>query len=128
MDRRNVFGLVAAAAMAGSQVLRATPGQDEPECFRSHTKWVADAMIRMQTIKTGMTREKLLTVFQEEGGLSTRLRRTFVSQDCPYFKVDVEFEPADSPDGVEEQKWLNGRSEDKIVKISGPYLQFSIMD
>jgi hypothetical protein len=46
----------------------------------------------METIKPGMTREELLKVFATEGGLSTGLNRTFVSRDCPYFKVDVEFE------------------------------------
>jgi hypothetical protein len=41
-----------------------------------------------------MTRETPLTVFTTEGGLSTGLVRTFVSRDCPYFKVDVEFQAA----------------------------------
>jgi hypothetical protein len=87
-------------------------------------------MIRMQTIKAGMTREKLLTVFKEEGGISTRLWRIYVSQDCPYFKVDAEFEAADDPDGPadEDAHRLTESSEDKIAKISRPYLQFSIKD
>ena len=55
-------------------------------------RWVAQALKRMQTIKPGMTREALLTVFTTEGGLSTGLQRTFVSRDCPFFKVDVEFQ------------------------------------
>ena len=45
----------------------------------------------MQTIEPGMTRKELLEVFETEGGLSTGLQRTFVSQDCRYCKVDVEF-------------------------------------
>jgi hypothetical protein len=45
----------------------------------------------METIKTGMTRSTLLTVFTTEGGLSTVSHRTYVSRECPYFKVDVEF-------------------------------------
>jgi hypothetical protein len=83
----------------------------------------------MQTIKPGMTREALLTVFTTEGGLSTGLQRTFVSRDCPFFKVDVEFQAVgrSNRDG-------NGRvslvesSQDVILKISRPYLQFSIGD
>ena len=76
-----------------------------------------------------MTRQALLAVFTTEGGLSTGLQRTFVSRDCPYFKVDVEFQAVGRPnrDG-------NGRvtlveySQDIIVKISRPYLQFTIAD
>jgi len=76
-----------------------------------------------------MTRETLLTVFTTEGGLSTRLQRTFVSRDCPYFKVDVEFQAVGRPTregngGVTSVE--NGQ--DIIVKISQPFLQFSIAD
>ena len=82
----------------------------------------------MQTIKR-MTRQALLTVFTTEGGLSTGLQRTFVSRDCLYFKVDVEFQTVGRPnrDG-------NGRvtlvenGQDIILKISRPYLQFTIAD
>ena len=86
-------------------------------------------MKRMQTVKSGMTRTDLLKVFTTEGGLSTPLHRTFVSRDCPYFKVDVDFEavgrPSRDPNG--RVTILEG-SKDKIVKISKPYLQFRIMD
>jgi hypothetical protein len=83
----------------------------------------------METIKPGMTREDLLKVFRTEGGLSTGLRRTFVSRDCPYFKVDVEFKAVARPDRdnagfvtlVEDNR-------DVIVKVSKPYLQFTIAD
>jgi hypothetical protein len=57
------------------------------------------------------------------------LQRTFVSRDCPYFKVDVEFQAVGRPD-----RDGNGRvtlvedGKDLIFKISRPYLQFSIMD
>lgn len=81
------------------------------------------------TIETGMTRETLLTVFTTEGGLSTGLQRTYVSQDCPYFKVDVEFDAVGRPnrDG-EGRVTLIEDPRDRIVKISRPYLQFSILD
>jgi hypothetical protein len=91
--------------------------------------WVTEVLTRMQTIKPGMTRKTLLTVFTTEGGLSTGLRRTFVSRDCPYFKVDVEFHAVGRPNRDE-----NGRvtlvegNEDIIVTVSTPYLQFSVMD
>jgi hypothetical protein len=53
-----------------------------------HVAWVAQCLRRMETIKRGMNRHQLLSVFTTEGGLSTGLRRTFVSQDSPYFKVE----------------------------------------
>jgi len=83
----------------------------------------------MQTIKPGMTREALLTVFTTEGGLSTGLQRRFVSRDCPYFKVDVEFQAVGRPnrDG-DGRVTLEEGSQDIILKISRPYLQFSVLD
>ena len=76
-----------------------------------------------------MTREALYRVFTTEGGLSTRLQRTFVSRDCPYFKVDVEFQATgrsdrDESGGIAPVEDRN----DRILKISRPYLQFSIVD
>jgi hypothetical protein len=83
----------------------------------------------MQTIQPGMTRRDLLEIFTTEGGLSTGLRRTYVSQECPYFKVDVEFEAVGRPSRDEEGRvTLVEDDRDVIVKISKPYLQFSIMD
>ena len=83
----------------------------------------------METIKSGMTRQQLLTVFTVEGGLFNGLQRTFVSQDCPYFKVDVTFRAVGRP-----ERDGNGRitlredPRDVIVSLSRPYLQFRIMD
>jgi len=91
--------------------------------------WVAQVLKQMQTIKPGMTRMDLLKVFTTEGGLSTGLHRTFVSRECPYFKVEVEFEAVGHP-----SRDLNGRvtlvegSQDIIVNVSRPYLQFSSSD
>jgi hypothetical protein len=93
--------------MAGSQV--------EPE----HTRWIADALKAIQTIKVGMTRADLMKLFTVEGGLSTRSQRTYVYQQCPYIKVDIEFAPST---GEEEQP------SDKILRISRPYLAWSIAD
>jgi hypothetical protein len=76
----------------------------------------------MGTINPGMTRERLLTVFTTEGGLSTRHHRTYVSRECPYFKVDVEFKAVGQPN------WDEEGDQDVIVSMSKPYLQFSIAD
>ena len=83
----------------------------------------------MQTIKPGMTRQDLLTVFTHEGGLSTGLQRTFVSRDCPYFKVDVEFQAVGRPDRDESGRvTLVEDDRDIILRISKPYLEFSVLD
>jgi hypothetical protein len=128
MDRRCVFGLVAASAIAGAQLLHATPTQDAADCSESHTKWLEEIMKRMLTIKAGMTREKLLTVFKIEGGISTRARRTYVFQDCPWFKVNVDFKVAEDADQDEDGASLDEQNEDVIVKVSAPYLGYGIYD
>ena len=96
---------------------------------QDHIAWVTQTLVKMEAIKPGMTRGDLLKVFETEGGFSTGLRRTFVSRDCPYFKVDVEFKAVPRPDRdnagfvtlVEDNR-------DTIVSVSKPYLQFSITD
>lgn len=129
MQRRRVFPLLASAALAGATALRASPTGDSPQCSQSHIDWVTKVLERMQTIKPGSTRKALLTVFTAEGGLSTGLRRTFVSQDCPYFKVDVDFKAVARPDRDEDGRvTLAEADEDIILKVSTPYVQFSVMD
>jgi len=83
----------------------------------------------METIKVGMTRANLLKVFTTEGGLSTGLQRTYVYHDCPYIKVDVEFEPVGRPARDRDGRvTLEEDRRDIITKISRPYLDWSIMD
>ena len=129
MQRRRVFPLLASAALAAATALRASSAGDPSQCSQSHVDWVTKVLERMQTIKPGSTRKALLTVFTTEGGLSTGLRRTFVSQDCPYFKVDVEFEPAAGRKFDKEGRLTNKADDhDVIVKISRPYLEFTMAD
>jgi len=83
----------------------------------------------MQSVTTGMTRDDLLQIFTTEGGISNGLRRTFVSRDCPYFKVDVEFKAVGRPERDSESRvTLVEGNQDTIVRISRPYLQFSVVD
>jgi hypothetical protein len=84
-----------------------------------HTKWIASAMTSMQTIKVGMTRSDLLTIFSGEGGLSTTAQRTYVYQHCPYIKVDVKFAAASPSEELPT---------DKIIQISQPYLAWTVAD
>ena len=111
------FGLlsfVSAAAILPSSKSR---GADE------HTEWIAKSLKEIETVKVGMTRADLLTVFKEEGGISTRTWRRYVYRDCPYIKVDVEFEPVGEPENQ-----VNQSPRDKITKISKPFLEWSIVD
>jgi hypothetical protein len=128
VQRLRVFVLFAGAAISAAQPFQASAQSIRKQSTEDHVAWVAQGLKRMQTIKR-MTRQALLTVFTTEGGLSTGLQRTFVSRDCLYFKIDVEFQTVGRPnrDG-------NGRvtlvenGQDIILKISRPYLQFTIAD
>ena len=88
-----------------------------------HTEWIAKSLKEIETVKTGMTRVDLLKVFREEGGISTRTWRRYVYRDCRYIKVDVEFEPVFEP-----ETRVNEGPRDKIIKISKPFLEWSIVD
>jgi hypothetical protein len=124
-----MFALLASAAIGGTNVLQASPSGDQGESCQAHLAWVAEVLKRMQTIKPGMTRKALLRVFKTEGGLATGLQRTFVSRDCPYFKIDVEFQAVGRPARDEKGRaTLVEANEDMILKASTPYLQFSIFD
>jgi hypothetical protein len=88
-----------------------------------HTEWIAASLREMQTIKPGMTRADLLKVFVEEGGLSTRTWRRYAYRDCPYIQVDVTFEPVGDLEDKARQA-----PQDKISKISTPFLEWTIAD
>ena len=79
--------------------------------------WVARVMREIAAIKPGMIRADLTKVMREEGGLSTRTSRRYVFRECPYIKVKVEFKAV----GGEAEK-------DEIVRISEPFLEWSIED
>ena len=127
MSTRLIAAVIVIGAAVGSTLVGAARSQ--PTMREDHVAWVAEGLKRMQTIKPGMTRKELLLVFTTEGGLSTPLRRTFVSRDCPYFKVDVEFEAVGRPsrDSDGRVTMVEG-DQDRIIEISRPYLQFSVLD
>jgi hypothetical protein len=129
MTRRLLALALLSTALVGPSALHATPRQGLTPSSVDHVKWVAEALKRIETIKPGMTREALLKVFTTEGGLSTGLHRTFVSRDCPYFKVDVTFDAVGRPSRDSSgQVTLEEGSRDVIAQISRPYLQFMILD
>jgi hypothetical protein len=92
------------------------------EYNQERTKWIAKVLRQIQKIKPGMKRQDLLKVFTTEGGLSSRLQRTYVSSECPFIKVDVRFR------ATSESREMDEDLDDIIVSISQPYLAWSVMD
>ena len=127
--RSGVIGLLFIVALSASAFFRPTHPASQASLLNEHAEWVAQTLQKMETIQPGKTRKDLLEVFTTEGGLSNGLRRTYVSRECPYFKVDVEFEAVGRPArGDDHRVTLAEDNRDIIVRISRPYLQFSIMD
>jgi hypothetical protein len=125
MERRRAVLLLAGATLGGGGGLRGISMQGQEQTSQTHVAWVTEVLGQIETIKPGMTRKVLLTVFTTEGGLYTALHRTFVARDCPYFKVDVEFQATGRAD---RDAVLVEGEEDVILKISRPYLQFGHSD
>jgi hypothetical protein len=90
---------------------------------REHTMWIASVMDSIHTIKPGMTRQDLLKVFNTESGLSSRVHRIYVYKGCPYIKVTVDFQPVEHPEDRSTEM-----PTDKIVEISTPFLEYSVVD
>jgi hypothetical protein len=84
-------------------------------------RWIGANLPELESIKAGMTRRDLLNVFMEEGGLSTRAWRRYVYRKCAFVKVDVEFAPVGGPGNAEGP-------DDRITKISKPFLELTITD
>ena len=104
----------------------AVPHFSQSSTADDRTQWLATILKEMQTIKVGMKRIDLLKVFKEEGGISTRLSRRYAYRDCPYIKVDVEFEPIGRPDNSGKSSLES--SQDKIIRISKPFLDWPTYD
>jgi hypothetical protein len=122
-----VLPLAVLALMLGT--VRAQTERSQPDYHQQHAQWVAESISVMQSVKPGMTRTDLLRVFTTEGGESTGLRRTYVYRQCPYFKVDVEFEAVGRPARDSGGRvTLVESGADTIKTISRPYLQFSVAD
>jgi hypothetical protein len=125
--RRLLLTVLAAGALAhaAAAVLADDSAQGDAAGRERSSRegWVYQSMLEMGRVKAGMTRADLLKVFREEGGLSTRTRRTYAYGGCRYFKVDVRFEPAG---GAGER--LGESPDDRIVEISRPYLAHEILD
>jgi hypothetical protein len=118
--------LISVIGLAGSG---AKPTVEKYQEAEDQTAWVARSLKQMQRVKVGMTRADLLKVFTTEGGISTRLWRTYVYKQCPYFKVDVEFRAVGSPARDKNGRVSGDESDDDMItKISKPYLAWTVAD
>jgi hypothetical protein len=124
-----VLILLSVVTMSVSSAFRRAHPVTQAPCTLDHEAWVTRALEKMETIKPGMTRGELLAVFQPQGGLSPALHRTFISRDCIYFKVDVDFDAVGRPSRDENGRMTSVEdNRDIIVQISRPYIQFAITD
>jgi hypothetical protein len=94
-----------------------------PPYRQQRTDWIAKVLDRLNSIHPGMKRKELDRVLTTEGGLSTRLERTYVFLDCQYIKVDIRFRAtAGTTNSFGESP------EDVIESVSKPYLEFGHSD
>jgi hypothetical protein len=120
MDRRRVFALLGAATISGDALPRLV-AQCTGGASRDNNGWVQEVLERMQSIKSGMTRMHLDTLFTPEGGLSEVDKRTYRSRDCLYFAVDVKFRLVNRNQTERTTSFEN--PQDRILTISPPYLK-----
>lgn len=90
---------------------------------QERTAWIVKTLRQIQKIEPGMRRKDLGPVFTTEGGLYSRLQRTYVFAECPNIKVNIRFRAEGDPSSA-----LTENPEDIIETISQPYLAFSTMD
>lgn len=97
--------------------------------WKENKKCTIENLPEIQTIQVGQNRAQLLKIFNYQGGMYNGPNRTFVYRKCPYIKVDIQFEASGTT-----KRYAEGRErlvivdEDKIISISKPYLEFSIID
>ena len=123
IQRLFVLLLLSIIAIGVSASFRPAQSANPEPCAQNHEAWLKQVSEKMETIKPGMARWDLLKVLRTEGttrrtfrmggGPPQVLRESFVSQDCPYLRIDVEFEAGAVP------------NQDVIVRVSKPYLQFA---
>jgi hypothetical protein len=134
IQRLFVLLLLSIIVIGGSAAFRPAQSANPEPCAQNHEAWLKQVFEKMETIKPGMTRMDILKVFKTEGrlskgGLTTGLRRTFISLDSPQFRVDVEFKPVNRPDIAGPVTLISPEdNRDIIVKISKPYLQFAVTE
>jgi hypothetical protein len=114
----SIGGHMKIAVLALCVALSALPdATSQTTASQDHVRWVESSLHEMKAVKVGATRSEVEKLFVAEGGMSTVSQKTYSFRTFPYFKVDVEFiaEPG-NPAG--------GSPDDKVIKISRPYLDW----
>jgi hypothetical protein len=94
--------------------------QSDSRIEQAHSRWVQHVLRSIGTIRPGMTRKDLAPMLVLDGGLQFPGHGRFVYAKCDFIKVDIDFAVTDegstfSPD-------------DKVVKVSRPYLESPVTD
>lgn len=75
-----------------------------------------DDMKRIKTIQPGSTRQELLKVFKNTGGISSARQAQFRYREQPGVAVDVKFQCQ-----LDEMGRMGFHPQDRIISISSPY-------
>ena len=94
-----------------------------PQFKEERTKWIAKTLYQIGKLQPGMRRKDVLKILTEEGGLSTRLQKTYVSPECPFIKVDISFKAVNDTGDLGKED-----PEDVVESVSRPYLAWSVLD
>jgi hypothetical protein len=112
------MGLVLSLCLAQGEYAKRTPNK---EC----AAWVSKCLTDFQSIKPGMTRGEIQKKFPMDGGVQDFSLIRFAHPECDYFKIDVEF---DSKRNANDQNRAINDSNDKVTKVSKPYIETPYMD
>jgi len=117
MSRRvNLWSVVLAACFT---VLFVAAGEPEKE---NECALVSGALKAVQELAPGSSRALLEQKFEVDGGMQFPGNSRYLFRQCPYVKIDVEFQG----DGIKDRAAL--LPTDKIVRVSKPYLEYPSSD
>lgn len=121
MNRSSSLILLTIVVMVLSMSLPWTShSQKTPAC--DGCSMVQDALQASDALKPGMSREKLESQFEPDGGLQTGAWGRYVFRRCRTIKMDVRFV------GAEEGRGAEMLPTDRIAGVSRPYLELPFAD
>lgn len=91
----------------------------------AESTWVERCLQDFASIQAGMTRHEVAQRFPMDGGLQGASPVRFVHPKCSSFKVDVEF--GFKRDATDQNRAVIGE-DDRVVRVSKPYLERSVSD
>lgn len=97
----------------------------ESKINQERISWVRKCLDDFNGIKLGMTRGQIEKNFPKDGGLYGASCISFTHPDCPYFKIDVEFDFKRNPN---DQNRAIISTDDKVIKVSKPYIEYPHFD